>query len=384
MSNPSPQGFILSEAAMYAYSCQDVYPNLLDFAVAIPDHLKPLFLIPVSVEPAHDHSHLASRISNSPDEDLWGTKTFVDDDDWPVTTDTEEGSIFDIDGYWGRTKHQERPNYDENIQDPTDTSYMSDVDITDYFEYPYRTKEKPVRHSSVLIFKLALKPESLIPRTPDKIKTNAETCNVRLISYDKRGRVFTFGVSSEGKPEHQVRAVLSSIDDITLACSCPFWKWNGPEYNAKHNEFLLGRPRGTAAPPDVRDPDRQYWLCKHAYASIRRLDSFVQDVIEENWEADDEEILRDIDKNWDKMSAITQVKLDDIEAEEPEIDLEIEDESELEEETSEEESEETLDELEEEPELEEEILDEPEEEPEEEPEPEEETSKIELEEEELK
>lgn len=322
----APQGFVLSEAAMYAYDCQDVFIDLLSFATAIPDHLKPLFLIPISVE--FDHSHTASissRLSNSPDEDLWGTKTFVSDDDWPVITDTSEGSIFDIDGYWGKTKHQERFDIDENIQDPTDTSYMSDVDMTESgFDYPYRTKEKPVRHSSVLIYKLALKPESLIPRTPDKIKTNAEVCNVRLISYDKRGRIFTFGVACGGKPEHQVQAVLSSIDDIALSCSCPFWKWNGPEYNAKNNNFLLGRPRGTAAPPDVRDPDRQYWVCKHAYASIRRLDSFVQEVIGENWEADDSEILQELDKNWDKMSTVTSIALDEIEEKLPEVELDIE------------------------------------------------------------
>lgn len=51
---------------------------------------------------------------------------------------------------------------------------------------------------------------------------------------------------------------------IKLSCSCPYWRWQGPEYHAKQQDYLLGKPRGTASTPNVRDPDRTHLLCKHS------------------------------------------------------------------------------------------------------------------------
>lgn len=377
------QGFVISDTAIYAYEIQDVYPDLLSFVSAIPNHLKPLFLIPVSFQTSNRSAEIAHRISARgyimsdnfdyaygcqdtykdpadlyraiPDHikpifhfevvagkkrradgyvptgetdvsDLFGYKTFVYDDNEPNLPSTEPGSIFDAPAADEMTHHQEY-DFDQNIQAPTDTSYMTDVDMSDYFSYPYRTEEKPIRHSSInrpriSVVRLALKPEDIENRTPDKIQQKAESCSVSLVSYNKETRVYTFTVDCGNVPR-TVQASLSSVDEVALSCDCPFWRWNGPEFHAKQNKFMLGDPFGTASPPDVRDPDRKYWLCKHAYIVLRRLDNFVQEVLEENWDEDDAEALSTIDKEWDRLDGKVTMPVLDAEDGEDDFDVNI-------------------------------------------------------------
>lgn len=337
----SPHGYVLSEAALYSFSCQDVYPDVISFAAAIPLHLRSLFLIPIQVDYtiASDTEHavrsLAMKMTKrqadgsgpsggTEESDLFGTKTFVNDDIEPTVPNTSPGSIFDIDGADSLTHHQEY-DFDQNIQVPSETTFMEDIDTTNFPRggYPYYTNESPVRHSSIkikpiLIVRIAVKPEQLETHAPKKIKDNAKTCSVDLTSYNKKTRVFTFSVDC-GNSAKIVQASLSDIDQVAMSCDCPFWKWNGPEFHAKENSFMLGQPFGTASPPNLRDPERKYWLCKHAYAVLRRLDSFVQEIVEENWEKDDDELLREVDEEWDRLEGMTKVPLEEIEEEDLDI-----------------------------------------------------------------
>ncbi len=344
-----PHGFILSEAAQYAFLCQEVYPDIISFAAAIPDHLKPLFLIPIKIETIKA-SHVASRIASmvvrrmadgatptgdTPEGDLFSYETFKNDDNEPTVPNSEEGSIFQMDDADSLTHHQEY-NYDENIQTPTDTTFMEDVDMTQYWDYPYRTQQEP-RHSSVsaiaLILKLstgrriAIKPEELEPRAPEKIKRNSNPCSVSFTSYDKKSRVFTFAVECGNGPK-QVQAALSDIDPVSLSCNCPFWRWNGPEFHAETNNYMLGQPFGTASPPNIRDPDRKYYLCKHAYAVLRRLDNFVAEVTEENWDLDDDELLDAVDEEWDRLEGAAEIPPEELDEDELDIDIDWEEEPE--------------------------------------------------------
>jgi hypothetical protein len=336
-----PDGFLLSESALYSYLCQDHYPDIISFAAAIPENLRSLFLIPIKLETITTASEIASRVASccrhadgaiptgdTEEGNLFGTKTFINDDNEPTIPSSEPGSIFNIDGADSITHHQEY-NYDENIQVPTETTFMEDVDMTQYWDYPYRTDQTQVRHSSicavpVVIARFAVKPEQVIPHTPDKIKKNAKFCAVSLVSYNKKSRVYTFSVDA-GNGAKTVQAALSDRDHVTLSCNCPFWRYNGPEFNAVNNGFMLGQPFGTAESPDIRDPERKYWLCKHAYAVLRRLDGFVEEIVDENWEMDDEEILDEVDKEWDRLEGVAKVPIDDFEKED--IDVTFEDET---------------------------------------------------------
>jgi len=330
-----PHGFVLSDAALYSFKCQDVFPDIVSFAAAIPDHLKALFLIPIQLETitASVAARVAARrtadgmtpTGDTDEAELFGTQTFVNYDAEPTVPSSDEGSIFEIGDADDLTHHQEN-NFDENIQAPTDTSYMSDVDITQYTDYPYRQKEQP-RHSSVaaprvvlLRLHVALKPEDLESRIPEKIDRNSKTCKVALVSYDKKNRVFSFAVDA-GNGAKDVKASLSDIDEVAMSCNCPFWRYNGPEFHASENSFMLGQPYGTASPPNIRDPDRKYWLCKHAAAALKRLDYFVQEIVEENWDLDDDELMDEIDEQWDRLEGVAEVPDDELSGEDVDIDV---------------------------------------------------------------
>ena len=57
---------------------------------------------------------------------------------------------------------------------------------------------------------------------------------------------------------------------VKVSCTCPFWQWQGPEHWGKANKYLYGKPRGTAANPEAKDPKGQHWCCKHVAAALEK------------------------------------------------------------------------------------------------------------------
>ena len=159
---PLPKAFLLTEPAWYSYKVQNVYSDIISFASAIPNHLRPLFIVSMEGHGApiasERYVQIAMTVANdrraeiiptglTPEGEWFGTETFTSYDNENSHTDTSDGSIFDIADPYHQTKHQEY-NYDQNIQVPTETSFMSDVDMSEMFPYPYRMDAYPVRHSS--------------------------------------------------------------------------------------------------------------------------------------------------------------------------------------------------------------------------------------------
>jgi hypothetical protein len=75
---------------------------------------------------------------------------------------------------------------------------------------------------------------------------------------------------------------------VKCSCSCPFWRWQGPEHWGKQNGFLYGRPRGTASKPVIRDPKEKHWACKHILAALRTAQSYRFSSEEAAWSLDGE------------------------------------------------------------------------------------------------
>ncbi len=314
--------FILSEAAEYAFRCQDVYADHVSFAAAIPDHLRPIFLIPVKVQFASSRIAVAVRIADgitpsgaTPEGELFSYQTFKYEDTYPTVPNSDPGSIFENDAADDKTHHQEY-NFDQNIQSPTNTTFNTDVDTTQYTTYPYRTPEKPVRKSSTntrptLVVRLAIKEKYLKSKTPKKIKENAKTCTVNLVKFDPESRIFLLKVKGDDAPRN-VEASLSDTKHVSMNCDCPFWRYNGPEYHAKRKNYLLGQPFGTAVKPEKKDPDSQYWLCKHTFAVLKRLERFVDQIAEENPEADEDELMDVVDAMYYRLEPLTEEPLEEI------------------------------------------------------------------------
>lgn len=65
--------------------------------------------------------------------------------------------------------------------------------------------------------------------------------------------------------------------DVKCFCTCPDFNWSGAMYNMKHGKDSLsaghapgnGVPEGGEdIPPDIRDPKRQHFLCKHLVSAF--------------------------------------------------------------------------------------------------------------------
>lgn len=80
----------------------------------------------------------------------------------------------------------------------------------------------------------------------------------------------TYSVWVKAIPENDAP---ESKFNLHVKCTCPFWKWNGPDFNAYNQKYLYGRPFSNRSAPDIRDPKREYKVCKHVYAVLQQAAS---------------------------------------------------------------------------------------------------------------
>lgn len=62
--------------------------------------------------------------------------------------------------------------------------------------------------------------------------------------------------------------------NLRISCSCPFWRWWGPEHWGTKGDYQKGALRGTGAYPKIRDPAKWRPVCKHAYAVLEKSKDF--------------------------------------------------------------------------------------------------------------
>lgn len=107
--------------------------------------------------------------------------------------------------------------------------------------------------------------------------------DIELVAKNFKEFLFQFKVPGDGwpnsKPFYQVEIKFNKDGtpslrelDVQVRCDCPFFIYNGPEHNASVNNYLFDNPRGTASPPNIRDPGRQFYICKHIAAVFSLVD----------------------------------------------------------------------------------------------------------------
>lgn len=88
--------------------------------------------------------------------------------------------------------------------------------------------------------------------------------------WDVEGKQGTYRIRLKAVPKNKlIKHVQSS--DVLISCSCPYWRWQGPEHWAKVEGYLYGRPRGTASTPVIRDPQGTHRVCKHVAIVLGRV-----------------------------------------------------------------------------------------------------------------
>jgi hypothetical protein len=114
---------------------------------------------------------------------------------------------------------------------------------------------------------------AILRKTDSKVKQRSKEYEPRITGVDKRRNLWFF---QTGKYIQRLRAIprpgtkTQNIQhmDLLVTCSCPFWKWQGPEHWAKSLDYLYNRnqTKGTAAFPEIRDPKHEHGICKHLVA----------------------------------------------------------------------------------------------------------------------
>lgn len=107
--------------------------------------------------------------------------------------------------------------------------------------------------------------------------SNAPRCVPRVLKADPKRLMWSYHVncySKDSDPKgHVVSIKLGAMPKerdirklkVKVSCSCPFWKFYGPDFNAKVNDYLLLPQKSDGSAPDKNDPQRKNKICKHVY-----------------------------------------------------------------------------------------------------------------------
>jgi len=144
-----------------------------------------------------------------------------------------------------------------------------------------RRVERLVHYSSTQ--KISTRIQEILDSTSPQVKSKARGFPIKLRRVDSRNLIWLFDVTGSKGDPYRIRVKAfpkgraRNIDkvDVKVSCSCPFWKWQGPEHWAKSKGYLYGRPRGTASRPDIKDPKGAHGACKHMVAVLEALEGFI-------------------------------------------------------------------------------------------------------------
>lgn len=269
---------------------------------------------PLVTRPAYDIAPRATAElpSGSPagkgvslDEDVAGYKTFSKPVDDVREPDTGAGSPHRIDGPDSLAKEEDQRAETRWVDDAgTSPSLMGlgdKADDSSITRYPYRD-DRPNTHNANAVdpdfvaqlhllgraptvrlayeariaARVAATAEQILSGLNPKFVGRAKDVQVTLKRADRKKLRWIFSVRGNHVYAVKVKAMRPRANttkfskmDLELSCSCPAWQWQGPEYHATGQKpYQLGPLMGTASAPDVRDPERQNFVCKHMAAVL--------------------------------------------------------------------------------------------------------------------
>jgi len=134
------------------------------------------------------------------------------------------------------------------------------------------------------MIKLAMTIAELISRAPAEIKSKAKEYSPLFVRSSNNTWVYNVGDYTVRikfkKIQPRIRSQLTQAQydklrkikdrDTFISCTCNFWKWNGPDFNAALNG-CSERQRSDLSDPVVRDPEYKYLTCKHVHAALLKF-----------------------------------------------------------------------------------------------------------------
>lgn len=125
--------------------------------------------------------------------------------------------------------------------------------------------------------RVAMTVGELLKRCDKKIKERSKEYSPKLARTDTKNWVWHWNV---GRHRVKVQAFKRGRAEnfpklnLRVSCSCPFWRWWGPEHWGTEYDYQRGPLQGTASYPEIRDPARWRPVCKHAYAVLEKSMQF--------------------------------------------------------------------------------------------------------------
>ncbi len=230
-------------------------------------------------------------------EGVSGYKTFAKPVDDKVDTPNKDESIYRVESPRDLTKDQgQRDEIDHSEAKPHYMGLGKPDENSPKTKYPYRDgipnahnaqvianlwllQQAPERRVSSVEGRTAAKMDDMLRGLNPKFLERSHGCSVTLKRADIPNLRWIFSVDC-GKGPRMVRlkatrkgsATKLAKLDIYVACSCPAWRWQGPEYHADTKQYQDPNTalQGTASTPDIRDPNRENKICKHV-ASVLEL-----------------------------------------------------------------------------------------------------------------
>jgi hypothetical protein len=224
----------------------------------------------------------------------------------PREPKVEDTSMYRVDDADDLLKNQTRP--DEIDHSQGGPAYQRPggrpKDDTDITKYPYRD-DIPNRHNAsedliesvVNLWLLKTAHEMVLPLEGIRVATRfsdietglnsktiqrAQKCAVSVKRVDTNNLRWILSVDAGNGPKlvkmkatRKGNLIALSKMEVSFSCSCKAWRWLGPEYHAKGDSYLDGRPVGTASTPDIKDPHRINRVCKHVAAVINHVRGWV-------------------------------------------------------------------------------------------------------------
>jgi len=232
------------------------------------------------------------------DESIPGEKTYAKPVDDIREPENNDESIHKVDGPNDLTKDQNTTPQDERDHSKFKPRWEpGGKDVTPKTKYPYRDGYPNTHNASMGEYVAGM---WLLRDLPDvqvdlgapprvavtlsevgrglnrEIETNSRKCTASLKRADVKNLRWILTVNCGNgakvvrmKAERPSKGMVDlSKMNVFFACSCPAWRWQGPEYYAKRDGYLDGRPKGTATMPTVRDPNRVNRVCKHVASAM--------------------------------------------------------------------------------------------------------------------
>lgn len=119
--------------------------------------------------------------------------------------------------------------------------------------------------------------DTMIQGLNPEVARRGQACSVNLKRADLKAMRWLFSVDC-GNGSKVVRLKAARPGNVTqfrkldlhTACSCPAWRWQGPEFHSTTKNYQDPKTplQGTATPPNIRDPQRVNKVCKHVAAVL--------------------------------------------------------------------------------------------------------------------